>query len=70
MAAYSSDFDAVIDGQQRLNSLYIGLYGYYAYKLPRKWWNDNEESLPTRYLYLNLVPPAKVETDIQDEDLL
>ncbi len=70
VAAYSSDFDAVIDGQQRLNSLYIGLYGYYAYKLPRKWWNDNEESLPTRYLYLNLVPPAKVETDIQDEDLL
>lgn len=32
------DFFAVIDGQQRLTSLYIGLKGTYAYKLPRKWW--------------------------------
>lgn len=48
------DFYAVIDGQQRLTSLYIGLKGTYAYKLPRKWWVDNEESLPTRRLYLNL----------------
>ena len=67
VAAYSSDFDAVIDGQQRLNSLYIGLYGSYAYKMPRKWWNDNEESLPTRHLYLNLVPFVKMENDIQNE---
>ena len=69
VAAYSFDFDAVIDGQQRLNSLYIGLYGSYAYKLPRKWWNDNEESLPTRHLYINLIQPAQRENDIQDEYL-
>ena len=67
VAAYSFDFDAVIDGQQRLNSLYIGLYGSYAYKLPRKWWNDNEESLPTRHLYINLIQPAQRGNDIQDE---
>jgi len=48
------DFYAVIDGQQRLTSLYIGLKGSYAYKLPRKWWFDSEENLPTRHLYLNL----------------
>ena len=48
------DFLAVIDGQQRLTSLYIGLKGSYAYKLPRKWWFNNEENLPTRHLYLNL----------------
>lgn len=49
-----NDFIAVIDGQQRLTSIYLGLKGSYAYKMPRKWWVDNEDSLPTRYLYLNL----------------
>lgn len=48
------DFEAVIDGQQRLTSLYIGLRGSYAYKMPRKWWKDTEDCLPTRKLYLNL----------------
>ncbi len=49
-----NDFTAVIDGQQRLTSLYIGLKGSYAYKMPRKWLRNDEESLPTRQLYLNL----------------
>ena len=49
-----SDFMAIIDGQQRLTSLYLGLKGTYAYKMPRKWWKDNEDCLPTRKLYLNL----------------
>ncbi len=49
------DFFAVIDGQQRLTALYLGLLGSYAYKLPRVWWKDNEESLPTRHLYLHLL---------------
>ncbi len=31
------DFMAVIDGQQRLTSLYIGFRDTYAYKMPRKW---------------------------------
>ena len=48
------DFEAVIDGQQRLTSLYIGLHGTYAYKTARKRWVDNEECIPTRMLYLNL----------------
>ena len=47
-------FDAVIDGQQRLTSIYIGLKGSYAYKMPRKWWADTEDALPTRKLYLDL----------------
>ena len=54
-----SDFFAVIDGQQRLTSLYIGLKGTYAYKMPRKWWKDNEECLPTRKLYINLASPLE-----------
>ena len=48
------EFDAVIDGQQRLTSIYIGLKGSYAYKMPRKWWADTEDALPTRKLYLDL----------------
>ena len=59
------DFYAVIDGQQRLTSLYIGLRGSYAYKLPRKWWRDNEECIPTRKLYLNLSQPTSQQYDTQ-----
>ena len=49
-----SDFEAVLDGQQRLTALYIGLNGSYAYKLKNYGWKDNEHSLPTRKLYLCL----------------
>jgi Protein of unknown function DUF262 len=52
------DFDAVLDGQQGLTALFIGLTGTYAYKKPRVWWEDNERALPTRKLYLNLSGPA------------
>ena len=52
------DFDAVLDGQQRLTALYMGLTGTYAYKKPRVWWEDNEYALPTRRLYLNTQEPA------------
>ena len=59
------DFKAVIDGQQRLTSLYIGLKGSYAYKLSRKWWYDNEENIPTRYLYLNINSPLAEDNERQ-----
>lgn len=51
------NFKAVIDGQQRLTSIYIGLKGTYAYKRPRVWWPNtpNDDVLPPRKLYLNLV---------------
>ncbi len=55
----NDDFYAIIDGQQRLTSLYLGLKGSYAYKMARKWWRDDQESLPTRRLYLNLLSPVK-----------
>lgn len=47
---------SVIDGQQRLNSLYIGLKGSYAEKLPRKKWRNAYDSSiqPKMYLYINL----------------
>ena len=45
---------AVLDGQQRLTSIYLGLKGTYAYKLkylPK----NNKNSYPVRKLYLNLL---------------
>lgn len=61
----NEDFEAVIDGQQRLSSLYIGLKGTYAYKLPRKWWEDSEKCIPTRRLYINLEKECDQEYDTQ-----
>lgn len=57
------DFYAVIDGQQRLTALYIGLKGTYAYKLPHKQLRDTESSMPTRFLYLNLSEPPTRKDD-------
>lgn len=59
------DITGILDGQQRLTSLYIGLKGSYAYKEPRKRW-DNPQAFPTRRLYLNLLGPKKNgdETDM------
>lgn len=45
---------AVLDGQQRLTSLYIALAGSYAAKLPYKR-KDSKNSYPKKKLYLNLL---------------
>lgn len=59
------DFRAIIDGQQRLTSLYIGLCSTYAYKQPRVWWPSTRDDniLPPRKLYLDLLQPVKSEDD-------
>ncbi len=57
------DFNAVLDGQQRLTALYIGLTGTYAYKKRRVWWEDSESALPTRKLYLNVSGPKPAEDE-------
>ncbi|HVM60410.1 MAG TPA: DUF262 domain-containing protein [Verrucomicrobiae bacterium] len=59
------DITAILDGQQRLTSLYIGLRGSYAYKQPWKRW-DNPQAFPVRRLYLNLLERAQEG----DNDLL
>ena len=41
---------AILDGQQRMTSLYIGLKGSYAYKMSHKRW-DNPQAYPVRKLY-------------------
>lgn len=46
-------FIGVLDGQQRLNSMYVALQGSYAYKRKHGRWNDDAAFLE-RCLYLNL----------------
>lgn len=55
---------AVLDGQQRLTALNVGLHGSGRWKLPRLWWN-NPRAFPERRLYLNLLA-ARME---DEEDL-
>ena len=54
------DITGILDGQQRLTALYLGLMGSYAYKEARKRW-DNPAAFPKRRLYLNLFSPTKEE---------
>jgi uncharacterized protein with ParB-like and HNH nuclease domain len=58
-----NDFTAVLDGQQRLTSLYIGLRGSYAYRTPRLKEENTERVYPTRNLYLNVTRPLENEED-------
>jgi hypothetical protein len=55
------DVIGILDGQQRLTALYVGLRGSYAYKEPRKRW-DNPQAFPTRRLCLNLRSPSADES--------
>lgn len=48
---------AVLDGQQRLTSLNIGLRGTYAFKTKNAW-SNKASSYPFRRLYLNLLEEA------------
>ena len=56
---------AVLDGQQRLTALNVGLHGSGRWKIPRLWWN-NPRAFPERRLYLNLLGP-RIENE---EELL
>lgn len=49
---------AILDGQQRMTAINIGLRGSYARRLPRKWWN-NPDAYPEKRLYLNIAAPAQ-----------
>lgn len=49
-----NDFHAILDGQQRLTSIYLGLCGTYAYHKYRARYDNGENNYPTRILYLNI----------------
>jgi len=56
---------AVLDGQQRLTSLNIALYGSFADKKKYAWWNS-ADAFPVRRLYLNLAEdPADEELGLK-----
>jgi hypothetical protein len=58
----SQELTAVLDGQQGLTALNIGLRGSMAVKEPNKWWT-NPNAFPKRVLRLNLL-----SGDAPDED--
>ena len=58
---------AVLDGQQRLTALNIGLRGSHAEKRPRLWWN-NPDAFPQKKLYLNLCTgPSEDDEEMEYE---
>ena len=57
---------AVLDGQQRMTALYIGLKGSYAEKL-KYLKKNNVNAYPEKKLYLNLL--SKNDEDIDDDDI-
>lgn len=61
-------FEVVLDGQQRLTALYLGLKGSYAYHGYNLAWKDNEYSVPTRNLYLNLYYKTSEKNNLDDSD--
>jgi hypothetical protein len=59
----NQNLTAILDGQQRLTALNIGLRGSMAVKLPYKWWSS-PDAFPKCYLYLDLL----AENDTEHED--
>lgn len=53
---------AVLDGQQRLTALNIGLRGSMAIKQPNKWWSS-PDAFPVRTLRLNLTAANEPDED-------
>ncbi|MFM5214639.1 MULTISPECIES: DUF262 domain-containing protein [Aeromonas] len=51
---------AVLDGQQRMTALNIGLRGSYSWKTQGKWWSSPDAFIERR-LYLNLLVAGEVE---------
>lgn len=54
----SAPFVAILDGQQRMTALYIGLMGTYAEKIKHKR-KENKNAYPRKKLYLNLMCDPK-----------
>lgn len=68
-AELSNDEDiiALLDGQQRMTSMYIALTGTYAKKMPYYKWSSSH-AFPAKRLYLNLLKPSdelEVEYDFK-----
>lgn len=58
------EITAILDGQQRLTTLNIGLYGSIAHKLPRKRF-DSLDAYPPKTLHIDLLHAATDDDDYQ-----
>ena len=56
----------VLDGQQRLNSMFVALQGSYAYRKYRGRW-ENDAAFPQRKFYINTLKP---ETEREEDDFI
>lgn len=54
---------AILDGQQRLTALNIGMYGSHTERMPRKW-ASSPDAYPKKRLYLNLLDKAGDADDL------
>ncbi|MDQ0191890.1 DUF262 domain-containing protein [Paenibacillus wynnii] len=59
------DIIAILDGQQRLTSMYIGLKGTFSYKLPRMR-RENPLAYPKQHLYVDLLAPSEEFDTVYD----
>ena len=65
--SHKDSVTAILDGQQRITSIYIALKGTYSYKIKGAWKN-NDNAYPSRQLYLNIVSPnLDTNKDVQFE---
>lgn len=55
---HNTPLTAILDGQQRLTALNIGLQGSMAWKIPYGRYN-NPDAFPVRHLYVNLLEPTE-----------
>ena len=62
----AGDIMAILDGQQRLTALYLGLKGYYAKKIRWRRWQD-PSAFPKKELYLNIAEPLDDQEQFQKE---
>ena len=60
----ADEFIGVLDGQQRLNSMYVALQGSYAYRRKYARW-ENAASFPARHLYVNLLFEPTEESSVK-----
>lgn len=60
------DFYGILDGQQRLTSLYIGLKGTFAWHKYYASWQYSPDNFPPRQLYINLVEKPEENEEGQE----
>ncbi len=64
------DFDAILDGQQRLTSLYLALFGNYDIHRSHNKWEDNDRYFKICHFYFNLTQSKKPENENVEYEFL